>query len=386
MNRGTGSVERVAFVSVSDVLGGGELVLLRLARAAASEIDVTIAGGPGSPLLSRAAELGLPVHPLALGRKLGRRTAASNLARYPLARRRLHDFLRSAGPGGWTVLQYKWEELLWAGETRPERVALWEHGPVPQALLRLPWARKRVVRAFRSAAALFAWSRVARESVARVSGRSPAMLAAGVEPDRLERALAERDSIRARLGVSGGEPLLVFAGRVSEEKGVVDFLRALAATGGATGVVCGEGPAPLERAIEGLGLRERVRLLGSVPDALPYLAAGDAMVLLSRSPGEGRPLAGVEAAAVGTPIVAAADSAAMRHLADELPVHLVDGRDPGTVSEGLQRALAAPRRPVSVPTWEQAAADFLAVLRRGSRAPEAGVEEIEADPPPSQRP
>ena len=68
-------------------------------------------------------------------------------------------------------------------------------------------------------------------------------------------------------------------------------------------MICGEGPARprLEDLASRLGVGARTRWLGFVDDPLPQLAAADTAVLLSSSPGEGRPLSAIEAAAVGTP-------------------------------------------------------------------------------------
>ena len=112
-------VDRVVFVAVSEMLGGGELSLLRTAKAASARVDAAVAGAPGTPVLRAARKLGLQTVELPLGRKLGRRTALSNAARFPRAQRRLRAFLVGADRGQWTVLQYKWEQLLWAGHPAP---------------------------------------------------------------------------------------------------------------------------------------------------------------------------------------------------------------------------------------------------------------------------
>ena len=109
-------------------------------------------------------------------------------------------------------------------------------------------------------------------------------------------------------------------------------------------------------------MEDRVRFLGFVDDPLPYLAAADATVLLTRSAGEGRPLLAVESSAVGTPVLGLAGSAALEHLAAEGRAQLVPGTSPATVARGIEALLRKPRRPVCAPSWEQTAGRLLSIL------------------------
>ena len=360
------AVGRVVFVSLSEVLGGGELNLLRTAKAASAKVDVAIAGAPETPILGAARGLGLGIRELPLGRKLGRRTALPNLVRFPVARHRLLRFLAGRDSDEWTLLQYKWEQLLWGGDGDTERVAVWEHGPIPPGLLRAPPARARLARAFRAARAAFAWSQPARESIVALAGREPVMLAAGVDDERAVAAIRGREDTRARLGIGPDLPLLVFAGRLAEDKGVLDLVRALPAIHYAHALICGDGPTRgrLEELVRSLGLSARVHLQGFVDDPLPYLAAGDVTVLLSRSRGEGRPVTAVESNAVGTPVLGLAGSPALEHLAREGRVHLAEDSDPDEVRRGVERLLGRPRRRLPAPTWDEAAETFVQALQR----------------------
>jgi glycosyltransferase involved in cell wall biosynthesis len=358
-------VDRVVFVAVSEVLGGGERYLLRTAEAASSRVDTAVAGAPGTPVLRAARKLGLRTVDLPLGRKLGRRTALSNAPRFPGAQRRLRQFIARADRAEWTVLQYKWEQLLWAGHPAPERVAMWEHGPIPSALLANPWTRRRLRRAFSSAGAVFAWSAPARAAIERLSDRQPVTLEAGIDPARAEAAMATREPTRRRLGVDPGVPLLTFAGRLFEDKGVAELIGALPCLPGARAVICGDGPERrrLERLASDLGVADRTLFMGYVDDPLPPLAAADVAVLLSSSPGEGRPLVAVEAGALGTPVLALAGSTALEHLVAEGGARLVTDTDPGTVARGVEAALRQPRKVIGAPSWEETADRFLEALR-----------------------
>jgi glycosyltransferase involved in cell wall biosynthesis len=362
-------VDRVIFVAVSEILGGGELYLLRTASAAARFTEVAVAGALGTPVAEEAGRLGLPTIELPLGRKLGRATAVSNMLRYPVARGRLRSFVDRA-EGDWTLLQYKWEELLWAGAVAHDRVALWEHGPIPEPLLRLRWSRRRLRRAFSTAAHVFAWSTPARAAIIRLCGRSPVMLAAGVDAGRASEAIGRREAVRARLGLADQELLLVYVGRLAEDKGPAAAVAALTELPEARLVICGDGPMrkELPALADRLGVSDRVELTGFVENPLPYLAAGDVTMLLTRSPGEGRPLTAVESSALGTPVLGLTGEPAMEELADEGRARLVESEEPGAVARAAAELARRPRRPVQTPSWDETAATFLRTLGGGPLA------------------
>jgi glycosyltransferase involved in cell wall biosynthesis len=359
-------------------MGGGEVYLLSLARAAAAGGDVEVAGAAGSPLLLAAAEAGLPTRALGLGEKLGRRTAAGNALRAPLAHRRLHAELDRAAPGDWFVLQYLWEELLWGGRTVPPGVALIAHGPIAPERLRLGWVTARLRCAYRRADALFAVSRPAAAAVREIAGREPTFLPAGVDVERARAARAIRDETRRALGVGPAETLLVYAGRIERNKGVLALVRALERLPEARAAVVGAGGAAgeLRGLVDALGLRSRVQLPGRLPDPFPYLAAADATVLLSRDPGEGRPLAALESGAVGTPVVGLGTSPALRALAEEaggIAIHLVEDDGPQAVAAGVRAAARRPRPEPVETAWEDAAEILRETLDRARPRPARAV-------------
>jgi glycosyltransferase involved in cell wall biosynthesis/SAM-dependent methyltransferase len=148
------------------------------------------------------------------------------------------------------------------------------------------------------------------------------MIERGGNPERIEVCYANvdteafrplpgaRDNLRSRLGLKQDEPVVLFVGRISEDK----LPRVLAATLTQlrqrgfrfTAVIAGDGPdrgwldAALKKNLDG-----RVRMVGSVrSEEVPSLmAAADVLFAPSRS--EGIALALYEAMASGTPVVAA---------------------------------------------------------------------------------
>jgi glycosyltransferase involved in cell wall biosynthesis len=118
--------------------------------------------------------------------------------------------------------------------------------------------------------------------------------------------LAERDELRAALGVEGA--LLAFAGRLTAQKSLEVALEAVAANEHVTLLLAGEGPERegLERRSRELGLDGRVRFLGPQTrrTVLELFRAADASIMSSSW--ENFPHTVVEALAVGTPVLATA--------------------------------------------------------------------------------
>ena len=106
-----------------------------------------------------------------------------------------------------------------------------------------------------------------------------------------------------------GQKLVLYAGRFSEEKGVLRFVEIAGRMRSEKELVfamIGDGPQRphVEEKLKDLGLRDRVRLLGFVADSRPYLRRADAVVIPSDI--DGMPLVSLEALALGTPVVASA--------------------------------------------------------------------------------
>ncbi len=142
----------------------------------------------------------------------------------------------------------------------------------------------------------------------------------GVEPERLHvmrngvdlqrfTPLPQADA-RQALGLREGQQLLLSVGHLIDRKGHDLVIRALAALAPdhpqARLVVIGEGPerAALQALVSELGLQDKVRLTGALPQTeLPrWYSAADVLVLASSREGWANVL--LEAMACGTPVVA----------------------------------------------------------------------------------
>jgi glycosyltransferase involved in cell wall biosynthesis len=157
-----------------------------------------------------------------------------------------------------------------------------------------------------------------------------------------------RASLRLRFRAGDG-PLLVFAGRLVEEKGYADFLRALACVSSrrpdVSGLVVGDGQdrGAAERLARDLGVADRVHFAGWVESTeMPsYMAAGDVFVAPSRRAPDGwieaQGLSVIEAMAVGVPVVASACGGIVDTIDDGISGLLVPERAPEALADAIER-------------------------------------------------
>lgn len=113
---------------------------------------------------------------------------------------------------------------------------------------------------------------------------------------------AERQRVRAELGLGDGDVVALFAGRLDDDKGVRDAVAAsaVARDQGAPIVLLVAGEGPLERELR-TAAGPAVRLLGFREDIIGLLGAADIFVLPSRR--EGSSYAVIEALGAGTAVV-----------------------------------------------------------------------------------
>jgi D-inositol-3-phosphate glycosyltransferase len=184
----------------------------------------------------------------------------------------------------------------------------------------------------------------------------------GADPDRVEIVApgvvhaffspGDRAGARAALAHLGPfpGPVLLFVGRIQPLKGLDVAVQALAELGApdAVLVVVGGASGPggrreldrIHKLAAGLGVGDRVRLADPQPHHMlsSFYRAADVVLVPSRSESFG--LVALEAAACGTPVVAAAVGG-LRTLVDHGRTgFLVDGRDAGHYAAHTERILA----------------------------------------------
>ena len=229
-------------------------------------------------------------------------------------------------------------------------------------LTRHPARRRRTFDALRAADGVVAVSRHLADRVidAGVDPEKVRVVYGGVDPKQFHPG--PRLHARRRVGLPAeGDPVLLYVGRLSPEKGVdvlIDACSILAREGRRFQChIIGTGPlaGPLQARIDRLGLGERVRLLGPRPQAeLPdWYRAADVFVLPSHS--EGVPNVLLEAAACGLPCVATRVGG-VPEISDRGDIRLVPPAEPAGLAGAIGEALAGRGRPRTVTpprTWTE---------------------------------
>jgi len=269
--------------------GAGEHMMI-LATALAAGDEVAVAAPPGSPLIRRAARLGLPVKAVAPGDEAG--------------------FARWLRVWGADVLHIHagigWEGhglARAAAEAGVPAVIRTEHLPY---LLTDPAQRDEHAAATAGLAALVCVSESAARSH-RDAGIDPARVVAIANGTAAPAPRRPPGALRAEMGLESG-PVLLMAGRFTPQKNhalLLDALPALLARHPrATALLVGDGPlrGEVARAVAARGLSAHVRLLGERTDLADLMGAADLLILPSLF--EGMPMVLLEAMASGLPAVA----------------------------------------------------------------------------------
>ncbi len=149
-------------------------------------------------------------------------------------------------------------------------------------------------------------------------------------------------------------PLLGFVGRIVDEKGYEDFLRAIAAVVAdfpdVTGIVVGEGQhrAAAEQLSRDLGIADRVSFLGWVPagEVQAHMGACDVFIAPSRRGVDGwieaQGLTVIEALASGVPTIAARSGGIVDTIDDGETGLFVDERAPEQIAAMVKKLCTEP--------------------------------------------
>lgn len=168
----------------------------------------------------------------------------------------------------------------------------------------------------------------------------------GVTVERSARGEA-LDEIRSHYKRGRG-PLVLFVGRVVEEKGVEDLLRAtgllVRSLPDITVLIVGEGQdrVPMQEVTRSLDLSDRVTFVGAVsPDEVPsYMAAADILVAPSRQAADGwveaQGLTLIEAMLSGAPVVATRTGGVTDVISDGETGLLVPERSPLAIANAIK--------------------------------------------------
>ena len=172
----------------------------------------------------------------------------------------------------------------------------------------------------------------------------------GGDADKIETIHYGLDELPAAWGANPPDPvpadarIVLTTSRLAVQKGVDVALRALAGLPeDCVLVVLGEGPErpTLEALASGLGLADRVFLLGRVPDVAAWLRRATVYVQPSRWEGFG--LGVLEAMHASLPVVATRVSSLPELVVDGETGYLVPVDDPAALAGATRRALDAPQ-------------------------------------------
>jgi len=365
-------MREVLMFCISDKVSGGEIYTIELLSGLV-EIGWTahIVGVANSGLEEAVRDRGIDFVPTRLlGPKLGRRTALRLMFSWATQIREFRRIIREY-PDATIILQYKLEQLVWAFISDSRQCLYLEHGPIPN-MVTMPIVRWFYRRGLRKTKATLAASSPAADALRRL-GADPHLIAAGVDDNRREMALAQVDSERRRLrDLTGSDLVGVYAGRITAEKGILDAARICMQSSRLGLVIYGTGP-QLDELLSIVEGSTKVKYLGVVADALPSIAASDFSILLTRDPGEGRPLFGIESISVGTPLVGLVGSAATMGLQAEFGLDCVRLISRASVECFEAVIMDLPKRVTAmVPTWRESSSIVSGMLESTSRGSNAG--------------
>jgi glycosyltransferase involved in cell wall biosynthesis len=190
----------------------------------------------------------------------------------------------------------------------------------------------------------------------------------GVDSARLTPNQAERSET----------PLFVYLGRLKKYKRVDVVIRAFAGLNvpDASLEIVGTGDyrAPLEGLVKSLHLEDRVKFLGFIPEDEKIHLLRRAWASALASPKEGWGISNLEAAACGTPVIAANSPGIRESVVDGETGFLVPPNDPGAMTAAMRGLVESPTLVASLGasgrhfaeafTWDRAANDTLAHLEQ----------------------
>lgn len=205
----------------------------------------------------------------------------------------------------------------------------------------------------------------------------------GVDTGRL-RPPGSGPRLRERLGVSSAAPLIGMVARLSPVKGHRDLIAALAnLSDGAVAphlIVVGEEAqltfADLDREARRAGIRERVHLLGVVPDVREVMAALDVGVVASVG-SEGICRVALEYMAMGRPVVATRVGVLPEIVVDGETGLLVPPGKPEAMARALAEVLGAERRGAMGEAARRRAEEVFSLAVLGERTEEFFVDVVD---------
>jgi glycosyltransferase involved in cell wall biosynthesis len=354
-------MRNIRMFCISRRISGGERYSLDLLESLSDQgWDVELVVPNGAELGEVATKRDIRVLSSRIGPKLGKRTAVRLLLTWPWQLLNFNRFV-AVDPDTVLIFQYKLEQLLWALSRVKRKSVMLEHGPIPHMVLSLPVLRHLYKRGLGKADLIVAASVPAQKSLEKL-GFDSVLLLAGTDEARVSRANTMEPIARVELESHvSGSAIGIYAGRITRNKGIFEALELIRNMDDVGLVVLGDGPDVDEFRIATANC-ENVKYLGSVDDALPFIAAADFGFLLTTDPGEGRPLFGIECLSVGTPLIANAESDAVLGLLSEFGPHAIRALSDISHDSVSAAIHELGNSDFTVVSWGESASSFSAVL------------------------
>jgi len=200
------------------------------------------------------------------------------------------------------------------------------------------------------------------------------VLVHGLPLDELDDGPLTRSEVRSEFGIQPDEVLVVTVANMRKQKGyevLLEAARRLVDDGLAVRFVAvGHGPLEEEvrRARDQLGLGNRFLLTGFRSDAQRIVAGSDVFVLASHY--EGFPIAVMEAAAVGVPVVSTAVGDVPNFIGEGGGGLVVQTGDPAALAEALRALVLDPSRRRQMAEAARAAGSQFDIRRASARLEE----------------
>lgn len=328
-------------------IGGAERQLLAvLPHVQRLGVDVAVLTRRYPSLSGYEEVRGIPVHRLAAPGTGARASLGYTLGAQAVLRRYKPDVLHPH-----ELLSPTTTAMLAKSHLRVPALAKVLSGRELEVLVRRPLGRKRLALWLRQIDYFHVVSREIDQALAAlgISAERRIPLPNGVDVEHFRQAPArQRREVRDGWALSPTAPVVVFTGRLSQEKGIAQLLKAwqevVRRRPDAVLVVVGEG-AEAERLRSCGG--DSVRMVGGVQDVQPLLAAADVFVLPSLTEGMSNSL--LEARASGLPAVATAVGGSAELAEQDHGIHLVPPGDARALAAGILEVLDRGAGPPSEP-------------------------------------
>jgi glycosyltransferase involved in cell wall biosynthesis/predicted N-acetyltransferase YhbS len=244
----------------------------------------------------------------------------------------------------------------------------------------------------------FAVTDEVRESMTGPVAKRVETLQHGIDVESTAKASADRDAVRAELGIGLDEIVIGTVANFRPQKDYPNLLKAARLLADrqvpVRFVAVGQGPqeAEIRKLHDDLGLGDRVILTGFRDDAVRVMGACDVFTLASEW--EGLPVALMEALALGLPVVATNVGGIAEEMHDGIDALLVPANDSTALADALERVVTDPALRQQLGAASFARAGDFDVRRAVDRieaayaelAPEAAAERAVPEPPKPRRP